>query len=65
MTKNERNRFKAVLTARIAELERLIRFCLEKDIRPTIHATLPLAEARQGFQTLLDGDLVGKIVFQP
>ncbi|MGO9883709.1 MAG: zinc-binding dehydrogenase [Solirubrobacteraceae bacterium] len=47
------------------ELERLIRFCLERDIRPTIHATLPLADAREGFQALLDGDVVGKVVFNP
>ncbi|MFL5861596.1 MAG: zinc-binding dehydrogenase [Solirubrobacteraceae bacterium] len=47
------------------ELERLIRFCLERDIRPPIHQTLPLAEARAGFQALLDGDVVGKVVFTP
>ncbi len=47
------------------ELERLISFCLERDIRPTIHATMPLADARAGFQALLDGDVVGKIVFNP
>src|ERR1700710_122396 len=45
------------------ELERLTRFCLERDIRPTIHASMPLSEARQGFQALLEGDVVGKIVF--
>ena len=45
------------------ELERLIRFCLERDIRPTIHATMPLTEAREGFQAMLEGDVVGKIVF--
>jgi len=45
------------------ELERLIRFCLERDIRPTIHATMPLTQAHEGFQALLDGDVVGKIVF--
>jgi NADPH:quinone reductase-like Zn-dependent oxidoreductase len=45
------------------ELERLIRFCLERDIRPPIHATMPLAGARAGFETLLGGDVVGKIVF--
>ena len=45
------------------ELERLIRFCLERDIRPAIHATIPLADARDGFQAMLDGDIVGKIVF--
>jgi NADPH:quinone reductase-like Zn-dependent oxidoreductase len=46
------------------ELERLIRFCLEKDIRPAIHASMPLADARQGFQALLEGEVVGKIVFR-
>jgi NADPH:quinone reductase-like Zn-dependent oxidoreductase len=45
------------------ELDRLVRFCLERDIRPTVHATMPLADARDGFQTMLDGDFVGKIVF--
>jgi NADPH:quinone reductase-like Zn-dependent oxidoreductase len=45
------------------ELQRLIRFCLERDIRPTVHATMPLADAREGFQEMRDGDHVGKIVF--
>ncbi|MDQ6835976.1 MAG: zinc-binding dehydrogenase [Actinomycetota bacterium] len=46
-----------------AELERLIRFCLEREIRPAIHAALPLTEAREGFAAMLTGDVVGKIVF--
>ena len=45
------------------ELHRLIRFCLERDIRPAVHATMPLADARQGFEAMRDGDHVGKIVF--
>ncbi len=45
------------------ELQRLIRFCLERDIRPAVHATMPLADAREGFQAMRDGDHVGKIVF--
>jgi NADPH:quinone reductase-like Zn-dependent oxidoreductase len=45
------------------ELERLIRFCLERDIRPPVHRTMPLADARDGFRELLEGDVVGKIVF--
>jgi NADPH:quinone reductase-like Zn-dependent oxidoreductase len=45
------------------ELERLIRFSVERDIHPTIHATLPLADAAAGFRALLEGDVVGKIVF--
>jgi NADPH:quinone reductase-like Zn-dependent oxidoreductase len=45
------------------ELERLIRFCLERDIRPTRHSTLPLSEARTGFEALANGEVVGKIIF--
>jgi NADPH:quinone reductase-like Zn-dependent oxidoreductase len=45
------------------ELERLMRFCLERDIRPAVHETLPLLEARDGFRMLLEGDVVGKVVF--
>jgi NADPH:quinone reductase-like Zn-dependent oxidoreductase len=47
------------------ELERLMRFCLERDIRPAVHQTLALAEAKEGFEALLEGDVVGKIVFTP
>jgi NADPH:quinone reductase-like Zn-dependent oxidoreductase len=45
------------------ELGRLTRFCLERDIRPAIDGTMPLANARDGFQAMLEGDIVGKIVF--
>jgi NADPH:quinone reductase-like Zn-dependent oxidoreductase len=45
------------------ELERLISFCLDKGIRPEIHATMPLKEAESGFAALLGGEQVGKIVF--
>ncbi len=45
------------------ELHRLIRFCLERDIRPAIHTELPLADAREGFAAMLAGEQVGKIVF--
>jgi NADPH:quinone reductase-like Zn-dependent oxidoreductase len=45
------------------ELERLLRLCVDKDIRPAIHATLPLTDARQGFDAMLRGELLGKIVF--
>jgi NADPH:quinone reductase-like Zn-dependent oxidoreductase len=45
------------------ELERLIRFCVSKGVRPVIDRTLPLADARDGFAALLDGSVVGKIVF--
>jgi NADPH:quinone reductase-like Zn-dependent oxidoreductase len=45
------------------ELDRLIRFCLERDVRPAVHATMPLSQARDGFRQMVDGDVVGKIVF--
>ena len=45
------------------ELERLIRFCVERELRPVIDRTLPLAQAREGFAALLDGSVVGKVVF--
>jgi NADPH:quinone reductase-like Zn-dependent oxidoreductase len=45
------------------ELERLARFCVEKDLRPEIDRTLPLSEARSGFEALLHGEVVGKLVF--
>jgi NADPH:quinone reductase-like Zn-dependent oxidoreductase len=45
------------------ELGRLMRLCVDRGVRPAIHMTMPLAEARAGFETLLRGESVGKIVF--
>jgi NADPH:quinone reductase-like Zn-dependent oxidoreductase len=45
------------------ELGRLIQFCVDRDVRPVIHATLAMTDARQGFEALLAGDVFGKIVF--
>jgi NADPH:quinone reductase-like Zn-dependent oxidoreductase len=45
------------------ELERLARFCAANGIRPAISSTLPLSDARQGFEAMLKGELFGKIVF--
>jgi NADPH:quinone reductase-like Zn-dependent oxidoreductase len=47
------------------ELERLMRLCVDRDVRPIIDRTLPLSEAREGFETMLKGEMVGKIVFTP
>ncbi|MBV9414999.1 MAG: zinc-binding dehydrogenase [Solirubrobacterales bacterium] len=44
------------------ELGRLIRLCVDKGVRPAISMTLPLSEAREGFETMLRGDTSGKIV---
>ncbi len=45
------------------ELERLIRLCVEREIRPVIDRTVPLAQAREGFEAMLDGSFIGKLVF--
>jgi NADPH:quinone reductase-like Zn-dependent oxidoreductase len=45
-----------------AELERLARFCVACDVRPVIHATRPLADARDALAELAGGDHVGKLV---
>ena len=47
------------------ELERLVRFCVDKDVRPVIHDTMPLREARRAFEAMLDGQVLGKIVLTP
>jgi NADPH:quinone reductase-like Zn-dependent oxidoreductase len=44
------------------ELERLMRLCVEKGIRPVIDETLPIADARRGFERMLAGDMFGKLV---
>ena len=45
------------------ELERLICLCVDKGVRPVIHSTLALSEARQGFETMFKSETAGKIVF--
>ena len=45
------------------ELERLARFIVDSGIRPPIHATHALADAREGFTAMAAGDVFGKVVF--
>jgi NADPH:quinone reductase-like Zn-dependent oxidoreductase len=45
------------------ELDRLMRMCVDRGVRPVLHATMPLTDARAGFEAMLGGDAVGKIVF--
>ncbi len=45
------------------ELERLARFCVEREIEPPIEAVMPLADAREGFAAMLAGEMFGKFVF--
>jgi NADPH:quinone reductase-like Zn-dependent oxidoreductase len=45
------------------ELARLMRFCEVTGVRPLVDSVLPLAEPREGFARLAQGDVFGKIVF--
>ncbi|GGS92442.1 Zn-dependent oxidoreductase [Planobispora rosea] len=45
------------------QLARLARFLEQTGVRPVIDRTLPLAEAREGFAAMHEGDVFGKIVF--
>jgi NADPH:quinone reductase-like Zn-dependent oxidoreductase len=47
------------------ELDELVRFCAEKHINPPIHEVLPLAQARRGFEAMIEGELFGKVVVSP
>ena len=47
------------------QLGRLARFCEQTGTRPVIDRVLPLAQARDGFEAMITGDLFGKIVFNP
>jgi NADPH:quinone reductase-like Zn-dependent oxidoreductase len=44
------------------ELERLMRFCIDKDIRPVIDGTYAMADARDAFARMERGDMFGKLV---
>ena len=47
------------------ELGKLIRFCVERDLRPEIDAVAPLGDAPAQIARMADGDVRGKIVLQP
>jgi NADPH:quinone reductase-like Zn-dependent oxidoreductase len=44
------------------ELERLLRLCVERDVRPVIESERPLEDARAAFEALAAGDVFGKLV---
>jgi D-arabinose 1-dehydrogenase-like Zn-dependent alcohol dehydrogenase len=46
-----------------AELAELLSFLDNTGVRPVVDQTLPLAQARDGFAAMNDGDVFGKIVF--
>jgi NADPH:quinone reductase-like Zn-dependent oxidoreductase len=45
------------------ELEALANYCADREVRPKISDVMPLADARRGFEQMLAGELVGKVVF--
>ena len=45
------------------ELERLTRFVVDQGIDPLVDSVRPLADAREGFQAMVSGDVAGKVVF--
>ena len=47
------------------ELTRLASFCETTGVRPPIDRVLPLADARQGYEAMANGDVFGKVVFVP
>jgi NADPH:quinone reductase-like Zn-dependent oxidoreductase len=47
------------------ELQQLLAFLVQTGVRPVIDSTLPLADARQGFEKLVAGDIFGKVVLTP
>ena len=44
------------------ELDRLVRLCVERDVRPVVEATMPMTDARSAFAALASGDVFGKLV---
>ena len=45
------------------ELERLAAFVTQQGIEPVIDSVMPLEQARDGFATMADGDVFGKVFF--
>jgi NADPH:quinone reductase-like Zn-dependent oxidoreductase len=45
------------------ELERLVRYLVDTGVRPVVHATMPLRDARAGFEAMAAGETFGKVVF--
>lgn len=44
------------------ELDRLVRLCVERGVRPVIESELPMEQARDAFAALAAGDVFGKLV---
>jgi NADPH:quinone reductase-like Zn-dependent oxidoreductase len=49
----------------VTQLGRLLTFLDQTGVRPLIDRTMPLAQARDGFAAMIDGEVFGKVVFTP
>ncbi|MGJ7442003.1 zinc-binding dehydrogenase [Aquipuribacter sp. MA13-6] len=47
------------------ELERLLRLCATTGVRPVVDSVLSMTDAHDGFERLVDGEVVGKVVLVP
>lgn len=47
------------------ELDRLLRLCESSGVRPVIDSVLPMADAADAFERMVEGDVVGKLVLVP
>ena len=47
------------------ELVALVKMLATTGIRPLVDRVLPLADAAEGFAAMIDGDVFGKVVFEP
>ena len=45
------------------ELERLTRLLVTTGVRPLVHASMPLRDAKPGFEAMVAGNVFGKVVF--
>lgn len=46
-----------------SELQNLVDLCLTTGVRPVIAEQMPMADARRGFERMINGETAGKIVF--
>ncbi|WP_037144745.1 zinc-binding dehydrogenase [Rhodococcoides fascians] len=49
----------------LGDLESTLAMCVSQHIRPPVQEVLPLNEAARAFETMLDGDVMGKLVLVP
>ena len=48
-----------------SELDRLLRFCATTGVRPLVDSVLPMADAADAVERMVEGDVIGKLVLVP